>query len=455
MKFVDELTISVTGGRGGNGCMSFRREKFLPNGGPDGGNGGKGGNVVLEATTRLQTLADFERRRRFAAENGGHGQGNARNGRAGETLLLPVPCGTLVYDADTGEGLADLVEPGDTYIAAMGGRGGRGNRVFASSQRRAPRFSEKGEVGDDHIIRLELKLIADIGLVGLPNAGKSSILAAVSNANPKIADYPFTTLSPNLGVLRTDVESVVLADIPGLIEGASDDKGLGLAFLRHIERTRLLLHVLDISCGDAELVFDDWKVVREEMERYDSELGERPCIVVGNKLDLCEAPEDLLRELAERFGKIGYEFLTVSALRGDGIEGLVEKIVDFARKHPRPHGYVRLFASLEAIEKGPQPRRRQQVQIVPQPDGSFRVLNAQLEKAAERYDFSQEENVARFTRILRKYRVEELLEAAGAEEGTSVAIGRMEFDFHPDRLGTDREAPAPEAGDEEDDDTAS
>lgn len=439
MKFVDELIVSVAGGRGGNGCMSFKREKFLPNGGPDGGNGGRGGDVILEATTNLQTLADFERRRRFVAGNGDHGQGNARNGKAGKTAILQVPCGTLVYDADTGEGLADLVEPGDTYIAAMGGRGGRGNRVFASSQRRAPHFSEKGEIGDAHNLRLELKLIADIGLIGLPNAGKSSILEAVSNASPKIADYPFTTLSPNLGVLFTDVESVVLADIPGLIEGASNDKGLGLAFLRHIERTRLLLHVLDVSSGDISAIAEDWRVVRSEMQQYDPELNQRPCIVIGNKIDLCD-DIDALRDAMEAFFALEEFPLTmVSALSGENIEGLVSEIVKFAGAHPRPHGYVRLFASVD-VEDLPlgvkRSRRRQQVQIVSLPDGSFRVLHPQMEKAAERYDLSQPENVARFTKLLRKHRVEELLAAAGAQAGASIVIGHMEFDFYPDETMT-------------------
>lgn len=438
MKFVDILSISVAGGRGGNGCMSFRREKFIPNGGPDGGNGGRGGNVVLEATSNLQTLADFEHRRRFGAGNGDHGQGNARNGRAGSTMVLPVPCGTLVYDAETDEGLADLVEPGDRFIAARGGRGGRGNRVFSSSLRRAPRFSEKGEMGEDRRLRLELKLIADIGLIGLPNAGKSSILAAVSNASPKIADYPFTTLSPNLGVLFTDVEAVVLADIPGLIEGASNDKGLGLAFLRHIERTRLLLHVLDLSSQDIEAIKNDWRVVRDEMQQYDPELVCRPSIVIGNKTDLCGDDFLLTTDLKSFFASQGYEFEMVSAQSGDNIELLVKKILDFSREHPRPHSDVRLFASIpDGDEPALNPRRKVKIQVVSLPDGSFRVLHPQMENAAERYDLSQPENEARFTRLLRKHRVEELLLEAGARPGASVAIGYMAFDFWPDEtLGT-------------------
>jgi GTP-binding protein len=420
--------------------MSFRREKFLPKGGPDGGNGGRGGDVTLEATANIQTLADFEHRRRFVAGNGSHGQGNAKNGRTGLSVILKVPCGTLVFDDDTGEGLADLVEPGDIYVASLGGRGGRGNRVFASSLRRAPRFSEKGEAGEESRLRLELKLIADIGLAGLPNAGKSSILAAVSGAAPKIADYPFTTLSPNLGVLFTDSEAVILADIPGLIEGASGDKGLGLAFLRHIERTRLLLHVLDLSSRDAEAVKNDWRVVRKEMELYDPKLGERPCVVVGNKIDLCADAsdfEDFRAELENFFEGRGFHFCAVSALTGDNIEGLSERIICFSNEHPRPRGYVRLFASAP-VEDSPLQgarRTRQKVEIVSLPGGAFRVLHPQVERAAERYDLSQPENAARFTRLLRKHRVEELLSAAGAKAGASVSIGEMGFDFHPDEDG--------------------
>jgi GTP-binding protein len=434
MKFVDEITVYVSGGRGGNGCMSFLREKYRPNGGPDGGNGGRGGNVVLKAVSNLQSLADFEQRRRFMAENGSHGEGNAKNGASGKTTTLGVPCGTLVYDAASGEGIADLVEEGDSFVAAMGGRGGRGNRVFASSTRRAPRFSEKGEHGEERSLRLELKLIADIGLIGLPNAGKSSILAALSNAAPKIADYPFTTLSPNLGVLKTDMDAVVLADIPGLIEGASSDKGLGISFLRHIERTRLLLHVLDLSRGDADAVTRDFHTVRAEMERYDPELGTRPCVAVGNKIDACPNPA-VYSELEAHFSALGMDFTAISALSGENIPSLAVRIMEFARAHPRPKGYVRMFADTRTIgiDEMKQGRQKDKIQIISLPDGSFRVLHDRLEKAAERYDMSQSENVARFSSLIRKYRVEELLAEAGAISGSSVSVGRTEFDFYPDK----------------------
>ena len=246
VKFIDLARITVKAGRGGNGALSFRREKFIPKGGPDGADGGRGGDVIFEAVGGIVTLADFEYNRRFQAGHAGHGGGAMQTGANGEDLRVFVPCGTLVRD-EAGDILADLVEPGQTFVAARGGRGGRGNAHFASSVRRAPRFAEKGDRGEERTLVLELKLIADVGLVGFPNAGKSSLLAAISGAKPKIAGYPFTTLSPNLGVLAVDDQQIVIADVPGLIEGAHEDRGLGLHFLRHVERTRVLAHVVDLS----------------------------------------------------------------------------------------------------------------------------------------------------------------------------------------------------------------
>ena len=436
MKFLDTVEIQVLGGAGGNGCMSFRREKFVAKGGPDGGNGGRGGSVWLVADQNLQTLADFEYARRYSADPGRAGSGSNRNGRGGSDRELRVPCGTLVYDAETGEGFADLVEPGDRLLVARGGRGGRGNRAFSSSQRKAPRFAEKGMPGESRPLRLELRLIADFGFVGCPNAGKSSLLQALSQARPKIAAYPFTTLSPNLGVLATESERVVLADIPGLIEGAHENRGLGIAFLRHVQRTRLLLHVLDLSEGDGETLVQQWSLVRKEMEAHDPELTERPCLVIGNKTDLLdpEARERLLPLLRSTFKEWGFGFLAVSAQSGEGIPALAEHLLAFAAEHPRPKGTARLFAPvLEEAEPLPAGRRRRgRVEVLHLPDGAFRVVHPQLEEAAIRYDFDYEENLTRFSRLLRKYRVEELLVAAGAEEGDTVFIGPTSFDFSPD-----------------------
>lgn len=434
MKFVDSLKMSVKAGRGGNGCMSFLRERFKPNGGPDGGNGGRGGSVIFEADSNLQTLADLEYMHHVRGENGDHGKGAARNGRSGEDKIIRVPCGTIIYDAETGDGCADLVEPGDRFVAARGGRGGRGNRYFASSSRKAPRFCEQGELGEEVQLRLELRLIADVGFVGLPNVGKSSILAAISNAQPKIADYPFTTLSPNLGVLNTGDERIVIADIPGLIEGAHMNKGLGLEFLRHVDRTRLLVHILSLESGDYDTIIQDFEVVRGEMKKYDPSLEKRPFFIAGNKLD--EVPEDETNELIVRlsryFNGMGLPFTALSALTEEGIPEFVREITEFAAAHPRPESHVRLYALEERpLEKAPN-RKRAKIQIITLHGGGYRVLHHQLEKAAERYDFSQEENIARFTKLLRKYKVEELLEAAGAQQGDTVCIGYKEFNFYPD-----------------------
>lgn len=431
MRFIDSVKIQAKAGRGGNGCMSFLRERFRPDGGPDGGNGGRGGSIIFEASTNLQTLSDLEHRRIIKAKNGGHGKGNARNGAAGKDEIVFVPCGTIIYDAITGEGIADLAENGDRFFAARGGRGGRGNRYFSSSARKAPRFCENGDLGEEADFRLELRLIADVGLIGLPNVGKSSILAAISNAQPKIANYPFTTLSPNLGVLTTGTERVVIADIPGLIDGAHMNKGLGLQFLRHIARSRLLIHVLSLETQDFNELMNEFATVRSEMRLYDSELESRPYFVVANKLDEAIDSETITKKLSGHFEALGIPFCAVSALTEEGISELVKMIVDFTEAHPRPKSEVRLFATEEPEEKSPV-RRRNKIQIISVHAGGYRVLHPRLEKAVERYDLGQEENVSRFNMLLRKYKVENLLEAAGAVEGDIISIGRKEFIFYPD-----------------------
>ena len=316
-------------------------------------------------------------------------------------------------------------------------------------------------MGEEVKLRLELRLIADVGLVGLPNVGKSSILAAISNAQPKIANYPFTTLSPNLGVINTGDERIVIADIPGLIEGAHENKGLGLEFLRHVDRTRLLIHVLSLESGDFDTIVEDFEVVRSEMRKYDPELDERPFFVAGNKLD--EVPEEFVPELtaqlADYFEKKGVSFMTLSALTEEGIPELVKRVTKFTADHPRPESSVRLYALEEKpLEKMPN-RKRMKIQIISMHGGGYRVLHYKLEKAVERYDFSQEENVARFTKLLRRYKVEELLEAAGAQPGDLVSIGYKDFNFYPDYYPEETydEEPEPELeefedGGEEDED---
>lgn len=441
MKFVDSMRVSVKAGKGGNGCMSFLREKFRPHGGPDGGNGGRGGSIIFESTTNLQSLSDLENMRVIKGLNGMHGKGRQKNGAAGEDIVIYVPCGTLFFDANTNKGVADLVEPGDRFLAARGGRGGRGNKHFATSRRKAPRFCEMGDMGEEIELRLELRLIADVGLVGLPNVGKSSILAAISNAQPKIANYPFTTLSPNLGVLTAEFEKIVIADIPGLIEGAHLNKGLGLEFLRHIDRSRLLIHVLSLDHDDFDKHIEDFETVRNEMHSYDKNLGNRPFFVVGNKIDMLEKPNKIINDLTNYFRKQKIQFETISALTGEGIPTLVDKIIKFTDENPRPQSQVRLYALEDFFEDNisekTRRRYREKIEVVKLHGGGYKIINKQLEKAAERYDLSQDENVARFILLLRKHKVEQLLEAAGAEVGDTVSIGYKEFEFYPDYYPTE------------------
>lgn len=318
--FIDEAQISVKAGDGGAGCVSFRREKFVPKGGPDGGDGGRGGSVILRADEGLHTLVDFRYRREFRAKRGEHGQGARKAGRSAPDLVIPVPVGTVVRDAHTGEVIADLTHHGQEVVVARGGRGGRGNAHFATPTRRAPRFAEPGERGEERVLHLELRVLADVGLVGFPNAGKSTLLARISAARPKIADYPFTTLHPHLGVVRVEEgASFVVADIPGLVEGAHRGAGLGHRFLRHIMRTRLLVYVLDLASGEP---LHDYDVLQAELRAYDPALADRPHVVALNKIDLPEARARVEAARAGLEGR-GAPVYPISAATGEGVCTLV------------------------------------------------------------------------------------------------------------------------------------
>ncbi len=322
--FVDRAVIYVKGGNGGRGCISFHREKFRPRGGPDGGDGGRGGNVVLIADEGMHSLLDFQYRRHFRAEDGGHGQGNNRHGKDGEDLVIRVPAGTIVRDQATGVVLADLTVHGQKAVVARGGRGGRGNARFATSTRQAPMFAEPGEKGEERWIELELRLLADVGLIGMPNAGKSTLLSKVSSARPKIADYPFTTIHPNLGVVtREDGRRLVMADIPGLIEGAHRGAGMGHDFLRHIQRTRILVHILDLSAPRDPL--GDFSAINRELELYDPSLTSRPMVVALNKIDLPEA-RARVEEVASVLHAQGFRCFPISALTGEGVSSLLDAL---------------------------------------------------------------------------------------------------------------------------------
>ena len=329
MKFVDKAKIHVKAGDGGNGCVAWRREKFVPLGGPAGGNGGKGGDVILKADSRLQTLMDFKYKIHFKAERGQHGSGSNKHGKAGEDLIIKVPVGTVVKDAETGEVIADLTKEGQEVVVAKGGKGGKGNAAFKTSTNQAPDYAEEGEKGEERWIELELKLLADVGIIGFPNAGKSTLISVLSNARPKIADYPFTTLSPVLGVVKLDIgKSLVLADIPGLIEGASQGAGLGHEFLRHIERTKFLLHVIDISDFREREPLEAFEIINKEMEQYSPELTKKPQIVVGNKIDILSDKEEINR-LKKAFEEKGYRFIPVSLATKEGIDELKKALQEF------------------------------------------------------------------------------------------------------------------------------
>ncbi len=329
MKFIDKAKIHVKAGDGGNGCVAWRREKFVPMGGPAGGNGGKGGDVILKADSRLQTLMDFKYTKHFKAKRGQHGSGSNKHGKKGEDLILRVPVGTVVKDAETGEIIADLVKDGQEVVVARGGKGGRGNAAFKTSTNQAPDYAEEGEKGEEKWIELELKLLADVGIIGFPNAGKSTLISVLSNAKPKIADYPFTTLSPVLGVVQLDIgKSLVLADIPGLIEGASKGAGLGHEFLRHIERTKFLLHVIDISDFREMEPLEAFEKINKEMEEYSPELIKKPQIIIGNKIDIL-SDKSQIEEFKKQFEEKGYRFIPVSAATKEGIEELKKALSEW------------------------------------------------------------------------------------------------------------------------------
>ena len=326
MKFIDEVRITVQSGNGGAGCVSLRREKYIPRGGPDGGDGGRGGDIIFKATTKKRTLYHLQFNRLYKAKNGTGGQGNNRAGKGGDDLIIELPPGTLVIDADTGDILKDLVDPDEVFVVAQGGRGGLGNARFKSSTNRTPRFAQPGEPGQTLNLRLELKLLAEVGIVGLPNAGKSTLVSTVSSAKPKIADYPFTTLTPNLGVVKTNRrEPFIVADIPGLIEGAHTGTGLGIRFLRHVERTRILLHLVDVAAIDPDHPLKDFETVNRELHQYSQALAQKPQIVVLNKMDVDWA-EDAAMLFKEAYGK--EDLLQISAATGKGLDKLTAALCD-------------------------------------------------------------------------------------------------------------------------------
>lgn len=327
MKFVDEVKIYVKAGHGGSGCVSFRREKFVPKGGPDGGDGGKGGDVIFRATESHHTLLDLKYKQHQIAKNGGHGSGNHRTGKSAEDLIVPVPVGTIIKNFETGEELADLSEKNQTFIVARGGIGGKGNAHFTTSTHQTPRFAQEGMEGEEFTLKLELKLLADVGIIGFPNAGKSTFISRVSAAKPKIADYPFTTLTPHLGVVKyREGGSFVLADIPGLIPGAHEGMGMGDKFLKHVERTLLLLHIIDISTEPNTNAWSNYTAINNELKNYNAELSDKPQIVALNKIDLPDVRKNAKKQVA-LFKKKGIMLHSFSAVTGEGIKEILNIII--------------------------------------------------------------------------------------------------------------------------------
>lgn len=419
--FIDEATIYVRSGKGGDGMVHFHREKYVPHGGPDGGDGGRGGDVYLEVAPTLNTLASFRHKTRYIAAEGGKGGPNNMSGRGAKDLIIRVPPGTLVYRADTNELLGDLVEAGQRLLVAKGGRGGRGNQHFATPSRQAPRIAEKGEPAEEKQLRLELKLLADVGIVGMPNAGKSSLLAAVSNAKPKIADYPFTTLEPNLGVAELDLDtSLILADIPGLVEGAHMGVGLGDAFLRHIQRTRVLIHMLDGLSGDP---LADFSQINSELALFDPQLGEKPQIVAFNKIDMPEA-QARWRQVKKELEKRGYQPVAISALTRENLQPLLWKAHELLQSAPEPQPVATQAMPVYRPEANPR-----EFTIERAPDGGYRVRGEAIERAAAMTYWTEEAAVLRFYRVIQALGIDAALRQAGIQEGDTVYIGENELEW--------------------------
>ncbi len=424
--FTDRVKIFVKGGDGGAGALTFRREKYVPRGGPDGGNGGRGGNVVLEVSRQLNSLQDYRYQHHFAATNGGRGGGSRKQGKEGRDLVLRVPPGTVVKDEE-GKPIADLVGASQRLVVAKAGRGGRGNASFKSATRQTPRFAELGEPGESRWLWLELKLIADVGLVGLPNAGKSTLLAAASAAKPKIADYPFTTLEPVLGVVELDDQaSFVMADLPGLIEGAHSGAGLGLEFLRHVERTRLLVHVVDASTGDRQQLWHDYEQVRNELKQYSAALGRRPHVVALNKMDAVQDHAEVTA-FRQRLVKLRRRSFPISAASGEGVPDLLWAAWRMLHREPR-----KAAEPLPALKvyRGPSSAEPFTIERV---DGGFSVAGDQLKKLVAMTDLTNPEGLAHFQRTIDRWGLNESLARHGARGGETIRIGELEFIYDPDR----------------------
>ena len=420
--FIDIAKIKIKAGSGGNGAVSFRREKYVAAGGPDGGDGGKGGNVVFQVDDNLSTLADFRYKRKYAAQNGENGRGNRCFGRGGEDCVIRVPRGTLVKDAETGRLLADMSDD-EPQIVAKGGRGGWGNTHFATPTRQVPRFAKPGTPGEEFEVQLELKLLADVGLVGYPNVGKSTLVSVVSEAKPNIANYHFTTLTPVLGVVRMgEGSSFVMADIPGLIEGAGEGVGLGHQFLRHVERCRLLVHIVDVAGSEGRNPKEDFEIINRELEKFNPELAQRPMLVAGNKCDL--ATDEQIEEFRQYVEGKGYSFFPIMAAIRYDVAPLLKKIQEMLQSLPP----VRQFEAEPAPQVEVETMENTQVQIT-RHDNVFMVEGKWLLQLINSVNFDDYESLQYFQRVLIQTGVIDALREAGCEEGDTVSMYDLEFDF--------------------------
>lgn len=419
--FIDKAKIIIISGAGGDGMIAFRREKYVPRGGPSGGDGGKGGSVYLKADSGLNTLINFRRKRKFAAEKGENGGAKEMYGKGGEDIVIDVPLGTMVYDNDTNELLADMVHQDQMVLIAKGGKGGRGNTHFATSAVRAPTYAEKGEPGESKEIRLELKVLADVGLIGFPSVGKSSLIRKVSGARPEVAAYHFTTLSPSLGVVNLDeTRSFVMADIPGLIEGASQGVGLGHEFLRHVERSRVLIHVLDIAGSEGRDPLSDFEIINNELEIYSPALAQKKQIVAGNKIDLITNQTEL-EQIKQQIESKGYSFFPICTLTGEGIKPLLEKAWSILQETE-----TTTFDNQEKAIVYELPQNEFKIEY----DGHvYSVIGKRVEKLVAMTDFDNSVSLRRFNKAWKFMGLDKLLKKEGIKEGDTVNLYGIEFSF--------------------------
>lgn len=420
--FVDEVLMTIEAGTGGNGCMAYRREKYIPMGGPYGGNGGKGSDIIFKADEGLKTLIDLRYKKRIKGNNGNNGEGKNKNGSNSEDIIVKVPIGTTVRDADTGVVIADLTKQGQEAIIAYGGRGGRGNVSLSSRSNPCPSYAENGEPGEVRNVKVELRMIADVGLVGMPSVGKSTILSMISNANPKIASYHFTTLSPNLGVVKTNDNTFVVADLPGLIEGASDGAGLGHKFLKHIERTKIIAHVIDMSSYEGRDPYEDYVAIREELEKFSAKLLTKPEIIIANKMDGEKAKENLENFKKKIKSKDIYE---VTALLGEGLDAVIDKLSQMSKEIDRED----LFDKAEEESYVLYKFKMEKPFTIVRDNDVYVVKGDAIEKLFRMTNFNTEEAYERFSNKLRRMGVDEELEKMGIKDGDTVRILDFEFEW--------------------------